>query len=126
MSNNIYGTISQTGAVSGDINQKRCLDGELKSRTNMSGNIMLTVLKGMSAYEIAKKYGFEGSEEEWINSLEATIELGTVTDGTPVSITNSGDNKHAIFDFVLPSNRIEALEQNEPVIFYCGTATEVV
>lgn len=126
MSNNIYGTISQTGNVSGNIDSNRQLNGELTSQKSMSGNIMNTILKGMSAYEIAQKYGFKGTEEQWIRSLGATIQIGTVTDGRPVSVTNSGDNKNAIFDFVLPSNRLEELLQYEPVIFYCGTATEVV
>ena len=39
------------------------------------------MLVGMSAYEIAKKYGFEGSEEEWITSLRGDeVELRNYND----------------------------------------------
>lgn len=30
---------------------------------------------GLSAYEIAVKNGFEGSEQDWLNSLQATAEM---------------------------------------------------
>lgn len=30
---------------------------------------------GKSAYEIAVDYGFEGSEEEWLESLKATVDI---------------------------------------------------
>ena len=36
---------------------------------NVSGNIMHTVLKGLSAYELAVKNGYVGTEEEWLESL---------------------------------------------------------
>lgn len=32
----------------------------------------------------------------------ATVEIGTVTKGDAASVTNVGDETHAIFDFVLP------------------------
>lgn len=32
-------------------------------------------IKGESAYEIAKRYGFEGTEEEWLESLKAESDL---------------------------------------------------
>lgn len=34
---------------------------------------------GLSAYEIAVKNGFEGSEQDWLNSLQATAEMPTMT-----------------------------------------------
>lgn len=37
--------------------------------TNLSGNLAWTMLKGASAYEIAKAYGYTGTEEEWLLSL---------------------------------------------------------
>lgn len=147
----INGTITQSSSISGTVDQREKVSGVVSPSIDLEGNIMATVLKGLSAYdlavlhgytgteeewieyirgksayELAVIHGFEGTEEEWVNSLNATIELGKVTIGKEVSITNSGNSKHAVFDFVLPSNNIESLSQDEPVIFYCGTATEVV
>ena len=34
---------------------------------------------GLSAYEIAVKNGFEGSERDWLNSLQATAEIEAMT-----------------------------------------------
>lgn len=34
---------------------------------------------GLSAYEIAVKNGFEGSEQDWLNSLQATAEIEAMT-----------------------------------------------
>lgn len=172
----INGTITQSSSISGTVDQKEQMSGVISPSIDLEGNIMATVLKGLSAYDlavlhgytgteeewleyirgksayelavihgfegteeewlesivgksaydIAVEYGFEGTIEEWLDSLGATIEIGTVTSGTPLSITNSGDSRHAVLNFVLPSSNIESLAQNEPVIFYCGTATEVV
>lgn len=36
---------------------------------NVSGSILETVLKGLSAYEIACKRGFTGTEQEWLQTL---------------------------------------------------------
>ena len=33
----------------------------------------------------------------------ATVTVGTVTSGAEASVTNSGDNKDAVFNFVIPS-----------------------
>lgn len=80
--------------------------------------------EGKSAYQIAKEAGFEGDEASWLASLKgekgeqgtpgvngtngkdgaaATIQIGTVTStsGT-ASVTNSGTNNAAVFNFNLP------------------------
>lgn len=80
--------------------------------------------EGKSAYQIAKEAGFEGDETSWLASLKgekgeqgtpgvngtngkdgaaATIQIGTVTStsGT-ASVTNSGTDKAAVFNFNLP------------------------
>lgn len=80
--------------------------------------------EGKSAYQIAKEAGFEGDEASWLASLKgekgeqgtpgvngtngkdgaaATIQIGTVTStsGT-ASVTNSGTDKAAVFNFNLP------------------------
>ena len=185
MSNgNISGKIANSSSISGNVNIKNSISGSASKGTEMYGSIMATILKGLSAYEVAvveggytgtveewlqsligngiesvnmdsdgiltihftdgtlyttpislkgksayhvaQENGFTGSVSDWLSSLEATVELGTVTTGGNLSITNSGTNKNAVFDFVLPSNTIDNLTQDEDVIFYCGTATEVV
>jgi len=45
--------------------------------------------------------GLDGTDGE--DGLAATIAVGTVTTGTPLSITNSGTSSAAVFDFVIPS-----------------------
>lgn len=93
---------------------------------------------GRSAYEIALDNGFVGSEKAWLESLKgadgaqgpqgeqgipgvpgekgadgatgakgadgkaATVKIGTVTEGDTPSVTNSGTDTDAVFDFVLP------------------------
>lgn len=64
--------------------------------------------------ESLKVYGSDAS----------SVEIGTVVDGSPLSITNSGTPHNAVLDFVIPAS-IEHLSQGETVILYCGSATEV-
>lgn len=40
----------------------------------------IQALVGPSAYDIAVKNGFEGTEEEWLISLKPTIEINSETD----------------------------------------------
>lgn len=65
-----------------------------------------------SAYGIAKKYGFKGTEEEWLDSLNgkdgisSSISIGKVTklpSSYNPSVENSGDEHNAIFDFGIPA-----------------------
>lgn len=87
-------------------NSIQSLNGKVQKRGQLKGSIAVSMLKGKSAYEIAVANGFDGTEEEWLASLKgdaATIEIGNVTYGIPTSVTNSGDETHAVFDFVLPT-----------------------
>lgn len=49
--------------------------GSIKSKYELTGNIMETILVGLSAYEVAVKNGYEGTEEEWLNSLSVHVEV---------------------------------------------------
>ena len=76
---NIEGNISledlyQAGALKGDKGEKGA-DGK-DGYTPQKDVDYFDGKDGLSAYEIAVKYGFEGTEEEWINSL------GVPTGGT--------------------------------------------
>lgn len=47
------------------------LTGTLYSSDSLTGTIATVVAKeGMSAYEVAVKNGFEGTEAEWVDSLK--------------------------------------------------------
>ena len=109
MSDSIQVTINELSHLTGSIGSKGALSGTLRSSGNLTGSLQVAMLNGKSAYEIAVKNGFEGTEEEWLDSLHgraATIEVGTVTEGSPVSITNSGDEHNAVLDFVIPGSNI--------------------
>ena len=57
------------GRIDGRLYNAEHLTGTVTSRNSLSGNIMTTVLKGLSAYEVAVENGFEGTVEEWLESL---------------------------------------------------------
>lgn len=66
---------------------------------------------GESAYEIAVNNGFEGTEEEWLESLRGSgpsFEIGTVTTvGSEESaeVTNGGTDKDIILNFEIPQGK---------------------
>lgn len=72
---------------------------------------------GLSAYEVALENGYEGTVEEWTESLRgnkgdpgraATIRIGTVVtgaEGTNASVFNSGTESDAVLDFVIPRGK---------------------
>ena len=54
------------------------LNGNIESRETLVGSIAVPgVIHGKSAYEIAVIHGFKGTEEEWLESLKASVELDT-------------------------------------------------
>ena len=116
MSNNnkiIFGTVNGHGHLSGKINSEGTFGGTLRSSGTMSGALHNSMFNGKSAYEIAVDEGFEGTEEEWIESLKgnaATVVVGTVSPGYPISVTNSGDEHNAVLDFVIPDSTVLATE----------------
>lgn len=70
MSNDFTGKI-QAENLSGRIDPNISFAGKLAPCSEITGNIMTTMLKGLSAYEIAVKNGYSGSEKEWLDSLKA-------------------------------------------------------
>lgn len=62
--------------------------------------------KGKSAYDIAKSYNPNiGTEEEWLSSLKASVEVGNVSvssDGVP-KVTTTENNGVTSLNFELPS-----------------------
>lgn len=81
----LYGSLQSPAELSGTVNSDISLTGTLSvNEMDLQGNIMYSLLKGMSAYEIAVKYGFTGTEEEWLESLKSNINLRSLTIGTYV------------------------------------------
>ena len=93
----------------------------IKTTTGVQGPAGKDGTDGKSAYEIAKKNGYAGTEVEWLASLKgkdgkdgaagtgtggdgkaATIAVGTVVYGNRAAVTNSGTETNAVFDFILP------------------------
>lgn len=59
----------------------------------ITGNILETVLVGLSAYELAKKYGFQGTEEEWLKSLNVKVSIDNSNGNYIVSFISGGINQ---------------------------------
>ena len=107
------GTVSGTvfgGKVSG-----ASVSGTVSNRSKVSGDIMHTLLKGQSAYEEAVANGFEGSEEEWLASLGATVTVGEVSVGNEISIENVGTPHDAVLNFTLTDGDYEALRSKPSI-----------
>ena len=101
-------SLTSNGELSGGVQGDGHVTAQLSSNAELVGSIALSFLHGLSAYEIAVEHGFIGTEEEWLESLigdAATIEIGSVVYGNELSIANSGDEHHAIFDFVIPKGK---------------------
>ena len=71
--NTINGSITNYSSLTGKVEQKTKFNGAITSGSKLSGSIMATVLKGLSAYEIAVRNGYTGTEEEWLDYLRANI-----------------------------------------------------
>lgn len=113
MSNVNVGTVS--GTVFNGIVKGTSISGTVANNTKISGDIIHTILKGQSAYEQAVANGFEGTEEEWLASLGATITIGDVSTGDEIAIENVGTPHDAVLNFTLTDGDYEAL-RNKPSI----------
>jgi hypothetical protein len=98
-----------------NIIEKIMVNGVESEVSDKSVNVI--VEGGESAYEIAVRLGFAGTEDEWMVSLQgekgeqgtdgtsATVTVGTTTTGdagSNASVTNSGTASAAVFDFIIP------------------------
>lgn len=64
----------------------------------------LPVARGESAYEVAVRNGFEGTEEEWLESLKAAIDDSKVSNNTTWS---SQKIKEYIDNLILESQTLK-------------------
>lgn len=95
--------------MEGTVAENRKLVGTLSNRSSVSGDMRTVFAKdGKSAYEIAVKNGFEGTEGEWLNSLKGEKgdkgdagEAGK--DGTGISVKASASECVSIGDAYIDS-----------------------
>ena len=73
-------------ADNGEFNGKDGADGK-DGKDGADGN---NGFDGKSAYEIALEHGFEGTEEEWLDSLKAESALPKHTEGLEYTLSNDG------------------------------------
>ena len=64
------GSLNEQSSLSGTLSSQNYLSGSIDNTQNMDGTLSNLILRGFSAYQIAVKNGFEGTESEWINSLK--------------------------------------------------------
>lgn len=70
--------------------------------------------EGISAYEVWRNEGHNGTEEEFLESLSgkaATVRIGTVTllpEGSVPTVMNSGTEQDAVLDFAFPEGTVAA------------------
>lgn len=67
--NPVSGTLSSSESMQGTLSYQENLHGTLGSPQEITGTLAGALLRGFSAYDIARLAGFEGSEEEWLQSL---------------------------------------------------------
>lgn len=63
-----------------------------------------------SPYDIAVKNGYEGTEQEWLETLKAvtpTIKVGTVKEGDAPQVVNAGTKTDLVLDFTLPTKGVK-------------------
>ena len=110
---NNVGTVSGTvfnGSIKGTT-----ISGAIADNTSIAGDITHTILKGKSAYEEAVANGFEGTEQEWLDSLGATITVGEVTVGDEIAIENVGTSHDAVLNFTLIDSDYEVLRHKPSI-----------
>lgn len=89
MSNDVHGILKgslsnvETKNPSNGTLLTETLDGRLSASEVLNGSLTNEALRGYSAYQVAVANGFEGTEEEWLDSLKGDIsyeELTTLVD----------------------------------------------
>ena len=84
------------------------MNSNIRNQVNLQGQLIMMGPKGYSAYELAVQEGFDGTVDDWLESLKGkspTIKVGEVTLLEPTSeptIENVGTENEAIFNFGIP------------------------
>ena len=81
--------------------------------------------RGLSAYDIARKYGFEGTEEEWLESLSVKISNVINKNSTNATVPSS----KAVYDFIntiYPVGSIYmSVSETNPSVLFGGTWEQI-
>ena len=67
----LYGHLSTAEQLSGTLSSPQVFSGIISGAQQMSGQLSNITLRGYSAYELAVLGGYEGTLEEWLESLRA-------------------------------------------------------
>lgn len=93
MNNELDGNLVNRGTLTGSVSSSGGLIGEVSSSGSIRGKLYVPMLAGKSAYELAVEHGFDGTEEEWLESLKASVDLATdVSPGIMKLYDNTGEN----------------------------------
>lgn len=94
--------------------------GSITVENEINGSILENAMRGYSPYELAKRNGFVGTEEEWLASLKGDkgdigltpdISIGNVTTGQPgtnAEVSVSGTPENPVMDFTIPRGDVGA------------------
>lgn len=146
MSDSMNGTLTANNTIRGSLGGNNTIKGVLGDKTTMNGQMQTVYGKdGASAYEIAVKNGFEGTEQEWLDSLylkatEALLgglkpKMTTVTllaekwvgEASPYTqvISIEGITKNSKID-LNPSNEQLSIFHNKDIAFVVGNKNGVI
>lgn len=67
----LYGYLSDANALTGSLSSPQVFSGIISGAQKMAGQLSNATLRGYSAYELAVIGGYEGTLEEWLESLRA-------------------------------------------------------
>ena len=67
----LYGYLSDANALTGSLSSPQVFSGIISGAQKMAGQLSNATLRGYSAYELAVIGGYEGTLEEWLESLHA-------------------------------------------------------
>ena len=98
--------------LSGTLQALGSLTGEFSKADALEGNLANEVLRGYSAYQVAVLNGFEGTEQEWLDSLKGgSAEIPSLDGYATEDYVNSLYNK---------------LQSNTSLGFYCIEEVTVI
>lgn len=66
----LNGSLSQPNSLIGQLSSPKSLSGMVSNVARLSGKLSNATLRGYSAYDLAVLAGYEGTEEEWLESLQ--------------------------------------------------------
>ena len=81
------------------------IENNTPDTTDLEGEVYVAGTRGYSAYEVAVRNGYVGTEQEWLASLVGAtpdFEIGDVETGETASATITGTPENPILNLILP------------------------